>query len=741
MKKKFGAHKGFGRISPEKTQESKPHQSSSISYDHGEMEMKALLLVREGKLKEAESIYLELIQSNSNNHLVYGNLASIRAMQGRFDGIIKYLKKALEINPNYIEGHNNLGIALKKKGDINAAILSYKNALKLNPGNADFYNNLGISLQENGEISAAVDAFTKSISIKPNKPEGYIYLANSLTKKHAFDEAISNLNKALSLEPNNAEAYNNLGIALQKKGDNLAAIDAFNKALCINPRDSNTLNNIGLALKENGHSEEAMDFFKKAVSIDASNNQSYVNIGTTLMEGGSLEDSIIAFKESLKHSPCNAKTYNMLGIALTKLGKLEEAVASLKKSLTLDPNHPDTHNNLGIALQEKQEISAAMKSFKQAIQLDPNHPQAMNNIGLMLMAQGKLKEAIETFDKALEKYPNNPQSHWASGLCMLLAGDYKNGLEKYEWRTKVGKKLKPHANPKCKKWDGSFNSISNRKLLVVSEQGLGDTLQFMRYIVELRHLGKEVTLCAQAKLHGLIKASGIDSSPLTPEQANNVVAGEWVPLLSVPKHLHVDGRNPIIQTPYISTENDITAKWRNILSHENKPIIGINWQGNPRAEKTALKGRSLPLLEFSRLSEVRDVSFLSLQKGSGSEQLDTCSFKDRFVRCQDLIDEVWDFLETAAIIKNCSLIITSDTSVAHLAAGLGKTTWLLLHKVPDWRWGVSGNTTFWYPSIRIFRQKEYGDWSEVMDRVKSALRQHMSKNLYENVDQLPLDIQ
>ena len=140
-----------------------------------------------------------------------------------------------------------------------------------------------------------------------------------------------------------------------------------------------------------------------------------------------------------------------------------------------------------------------MKSFKQAIQLDPNHLQAINNIGLMLMAQGKLKGAIETFDKALEKYPNNPQSHWASGLCMLLAGDYKNGLEKYEWRTKVGKKLKPHANPKCKEWDGSFHAISNRKLLVVSEQGLGDTLQFMRYIVDSDIWVKKL-LCANKTL-------------------------------------------------------------------------------------------------------------------------------------------------------------------------------------------------------------------------------------------------
>ncbi|HJN32691.1 MAG TPA: hypothetical protein QF700_01080 [Prochlorococcus sp.] len=257
----------------------------------------------------------------------------------------------------------------------------------------------------------------------------------------------------------------------------------------------------------------------------------------------------------------------------------------------------------------------------------------------------------------------------------------------------------------------------------MTEQGLGDTLQFLRYAIALRNKGISVSLCAQPKLHNLIKNSGVDPSPLTPQQANEVTECQWIPLLSVPRHLDVSPQNPIITEPYIKTTDKLKAKWADILATEQRPIIGVNWQGNPKIEVTGLRGRSLALEAFAPITRSSQISFLSLQKGFGSEQLETCSFRDRFVSCQSQVHEASNFLETAAIIDNCDLVITSDTSVAHLAGGLGKTTWLLLHKVPDWRWGLEGETTFWYPSMRLFRQKELGNWDQVLERVAEELQQ------------------
>ena len=224
--------------------------------------------------------------------------------------------------------------------------------------------------------------------------------------------------------------------------------------------------------------------------------------------------------------------------------------------------------------------------------------------------------------------------------------------------------------------------------------------------------------------HTLIQASDIDSSPLTPEQADQVSEGQWLPLLSVPRLLEVSPSNPIVTEPYIKTTEEFNTKWAEILGGEERPVVGINWQGNPNVEKAELRGRSLALETFAPIASKIKTSFVSLQKGFGSEQLATCSFKHRFVNCQEQINQTWDFLETAAIIANCDLIITSDTSVAHLAGGMGKNTWLLLTKNPEWRWGIEGDKTFWYPSMRLFRQKERGNWNEVIEQVAEALETH-----------------
>ena len=511
----------------------------------------AIALVNQGKLQEAETIYRKLISAGIKNHVVYGNLAAILGMQGRLDDRIKLLTKALQLKPNYVKAHTNLGNAFQEKGDLNAAIASYKTSLELKPNDTVTHYNLGLAFQKQGNLSAAINSYKAAIQIQPNYPI----------------------------------AYYNLGLTFQELGNITAAINAYDI------------------------------------------------------------------------------------------------------TVRLKPDYAVAHNNLGNCLKAQGDLTKAAKSYKTAIQLKPDYLEAHQNLS----------------------------------LCLLLAQDYNSGWEEHEWRHQNKGQLL-HANPNCIKWNGE-PLLPNSTLLLVSEQGLGDTLQFMRYALVLKNKGISVSLCAQSKLHSLIQASGIDSSPLTPEQANQVQGGQWIPLLSIPKLLKVSPNNPIITSPYIKTTNQLQDKWKHILSNEQKPIIGVNWQGNPNTEKTWLLGRSLALETFAPLAKNNHISLLSLQKGYGSEQLQTCSFKENFVNCQNQIDETWDFLETAAIIANCDLIITCDTSVAHLAGGMGKATWLLLQKVPEWRWGLEGETTFWYPSIRLFRQTERGNWDKVIEQISEALQE------------------
>ncbi|MCP9821793.1 glycosyltransferase family protein [Cyanobium sp. L1E-Cus] len=585
-----------------------------------------------------------------------------------------------------------------------------------------------IELINQGKLEEAETIYRKLIEEGTKNHIVYGNLAAICGTQDRFDELIELLRKTLHLKPNYPGAHYNLGNALKAQGDLTAAIGSYNTALQLNPNHQDAHINLGNALKAQGDLTAAIGSYNTALQLNPNHPNVHNNLGNALKAQGDLTAAIASYNTALQLKPNYPDAHYNLGIALNEQGDLTAAIVSYNNALQLKPNYPSAHNNLGNALKEQGDLDAAIASYNTALQLKPNYPSAHNNLGNAFKEQGDLDAAIASYNTALHLKPNYPDAHGNLSLTMLLGGDYKNGWEKYEWRTKIEKNtLKPHALPKCIRWSGetALNQINH--LLLVTEQGLGDTLQFMRYATALRNQGISVSFCAQPKLHRLIKISGIDPSPLTPQEANEISEGQWIPLLSVPRHLGVSPDNPVVTEPYIKTTDELNAKWAGILSAEQLPIVGINWQGNPETEKTGLGGRSLALETFAPITGCSQISFLSLQKGFGSEQVETCSFKDRFISCQDQVNDTWDFLETAAIIANCDLVITSDTSVAHLAGGMGRTTWLLLHKVPDWRWGIEGDTTFWYPSMRLFRQRERGNWNEVMIRVASELDKFLSE--------------
>ena len=399
--------------------------------------------------------------------------------------------------------------------------------------------------------------------------------------------------------------------------------------------------------------------------------------------------------------------------------------ASSKEQITKSSSDHAAKEQQAVALINQGKLQEAEEIYRDLIATGTRNHIVYGNLAAICEMHSRFDEQIDLLKKALELKPNHAEAHYNLSMAELQAGDYKSGWRRYEHRFQYRDIL--DANPCCEQWNGNEIAQDN-KLLLVSEQGLGDTLQFMRYVIALKSHGASVSLCAPKKLHTLIQASNIDPSPLTPQQANKVSDGKWIPLLSVPKHLEVSPQNPIITKPYIKTTKELFTKWQEILSTEQHPIIGINWQENPSHESPNSKGSSLPLETFAPIALKTNASLLSLQKGCGSEQLETCSFTDRFVNCQDQINDSWDFLEIAAIVDNCDLVITSDTSIAHLAGGMGKPTWLLLKKAPGWRWGLEGETTFWYPSMRLFRQKERCDWNEVMERVAEAIQEYFESH-------------
>ncbi len=580
------------------------------------------------------------------------------------------------------------------QGNISEAAKYYQ--LFINQGFKDYrvFSNYGVILKDLGKLQDAELSYRKAIELNPDFADAHSNLGNILRDLGKLNEAELSLRKAIELNPDFAEAHSNLGNILRDLGKLNEAELSLHKAIELNPDFANAHFNLGNILKDLGKLKEAKLSYRKAIEINPNLAEAHFNLGNILKDLGNLKDAELSYRKAIEIKPDYAEAYSNLGNILRDLDKSQEAELSTRK----------------------------------AIEINPDFAEAYSNLGSILSDLGNLKDAELSYRKAIEINPDFAEAFWNLSLLELLQGDYKNGLENYEIRFKRKNPAIPHGITKLKRIKHK-KSEKGEKLLVVTEQGLGDTLQYMRYIPYLRNQGIKISFCAQTKLHSLIQSSGIDQNPLTPEEASEVSEGKWIPLLSLPRYLKVSPDNPIISEPYIFSTNELKKKWDNILSTEKRPIIGIHWQGNPNAEKDGLRGRSLPVETFSTIAKNNNFNFLSLQKGFGSEQLNSCSFKNKFVQCQPQIDSTWDFLENAAIIESCDLIITSDTSIAHLAGGMGKSTWLLLHYLPDWRWGMEGESSFWYPSMRLFRQKERYNWQEVLERVSIAITKEIEKKV------------
>ena len=504
------------------------------------------------------------------------------------------------------------------------------------------------------------------------------------------------------------------------RGQHQEMIDFYRHALAINPNLPEALSNIACILREQGDVQGAIDHCHRALAINPKSPETLVNLGNALRDEGEVTAAIDAYRQALTIQPTHPKALNNLGNALRDKGDIAAAIDAFRRSLAIDPDFPDALSNLGSALRHQGDLQGAVDACRRALAIQPDFPDALTNLGVALRAQGDLQGATACYQQAIAINGSHAEAHWDLSLALLQSGDYENGWKEYDWRFQVKTLSKPHAHPGLEQWTGG-NLAPGEPLIIVSEQGLGDTLQFMRYVAHLDNAGLPVAFCAQTKLHGLIRASGITKSIYSPEETNQLTVGKWLPLLSLPRHLNIRPEHPLVEPPYIKVPQQQVAEWQQKLAAEPRPIVGVHWQGQLEAEEGTQRGRSLPLASFSPVIEQTGARLLSLQKGFGAEQLAGCPFRKRFVGCQEEISTTWDFVATAAIVANCDLVITSDSAVAHLAGGMGRPTWLLLAKVPDWRWDLTGDTTFWYPSMRLFHQRERGDWHDVMDRVAAAL--------------------
>ena len=567
-----------------------------------------------------------------------------------------------------------------------------------------------------------IDICKKILASEFNSIEAIKLLAKSFLETRELDYARLYLNKFLNFIPDDCEAIKDLGNTYLLGGDSKSAKEYYKQAIAINSSYAPALLNLGIVEFNINNNQEALSFFIKATEFDPELFPAWRNLSHAYIKLGYRKKAVITLRKAIELKPEFSWGHAKLGLILRSLGKLKEAEISMRKAIQFKSDDYLFYNNLALTLKDLHKFDEAILTLKKAIEINPDSSTAHSNLGGIYKDNGEFDKAEIFALKAIELNPNNFHAFFNLSLIELLKGNYESGLDNYEYRIKLSKYRKIVGNPILRR------SINNKlrkgdKILIISEQSPGDIIFHMRYIKLLQRQGVEILFSAPKKLHSLIKDSNIHPDPFSPEQCRNLCQKEeWIPLMSLIKYFGVNPKNPIINTPYLSSSESLEKKWKAIISNKRKPLIGINWQGSRVLDLFSYPGRSLPLSKFSRIIEENDVNLLSFQKGFGSEQLEDCQFIDSFVSYQAQIDDIWDYSETAAIIKNCDLIITNDCSIGPLAAGLGKDVWLLLTKVPFWRWGLEGESTFWFPTMRLFRQKEFQDWDEVMGRVSKELK-------------------
>ena len=469
----------------------------------------------------------------------------------------------------------------------------------------------------------------------------------------------------------------------------------------------------------------ALALFEKATRYLPDRPDVYYNFGVICQESGDIERAAALWECAVALDPAMKDAHYNLGKAFSELKRLDQAENAYRHVLSLVPGDVQTLYNLGNLKFQQDDFNEAEDLFRRTTQVEPSWSDPWVNLGMTLSRKGRFADAEQCFCEALRLDPENAEAHWNRSITLLLNGNYTEGWQEYEWRFKrvEWKSFYPYCH-QVPRWSG--RPFQGQRLLVHDEQGLGDTLQFLRYLPMVKALGGTVIFETKSKLLTLLKdVAGADAVvSRSPDGKLDVNYDLYIPLLSLPALYGTTLQTVPDRVPYLSAENALVRSWAEKLSSISGLKVGICWQGNPAYG--ADRQRSVPLKFFTPLARIENVQLISLQKIHGLEQLAAMPSDIAIIDLSRELDEnTGVFMDTAAVMQNLDLIITSDTAIPHLVGALGVPVWLLLPHIPDWRWGLSGENYPWYPTMRVFRQNTPGNWEGLFTKVCDAIKQYI----------------
>lgn len=579
--------------------------------------------------------------------------------------------------------------ASRARGDDAQAISHLARAMELAAGDSELQFEAGLRLEELGAVDLALTAYACAARRKEPFPRALSRLG-LLQAKHGFaEDALLNLAKVVQHLPTRAEAHNDLAVAYGVLGDYAEALNSFERSLRLKPDSFEVLINAGRAAEALWEHQRAMAYFQKALSLKPDSGKTKLLLGLSQLSGKDSGD----------------------------LGKILQEVAV-----------EDTYEaqfNVGIARMALDRIDEGWSALERARDLAPDRYEPYCMLGFFAGLRGRMTEAAELYGKGIALNPHDPRAVMSHGVILLTLGEFERGWDEFERRFELyGYKDLMDRFPRDALWDGS--DLAGKTLFVWAEQGLGDQIQFIRYIPLVARGEAEVVVQCDGPLVRLFKQVP-GSSRIVPSGERWPAFDFHCPVVSLARVMGTRMKSIPAQVPYLRAEPELTGHWRDKLSPFSGIRVGLVWAGSRLSNMPILESfdqrRSLALREFLPLWDVHDVTFISLQKGAAAQEVRALTPDYRLV---DFTDDLHDFADTAALVENLDLVISVDTSVAHLAGAMGKPVWILCRLGGDWRWLLERTDSPWYPSARLFRQRRYMEWEPVVRDLRAALEEFAS---------------
>jgi tetratricopeptide (TPR) repeat protein len=655
----------------------------------------AVSLHQSGRVREAERAYRALLAATPDQPDVLHALGVLRHQSGDSEAAADLLARAAALTPGRAEYHFNLGLALFRLNRLAEAAQHFQAAIRLRPDWAAAHFDLGNALRALGQPDEAARAYRQALRLKPDYLEAQVNLGNALKDAGRTEQAANAYRRALRLRPGEASIHHNLGAVLLDQGNAAEAETCFRQALRLTPDFSPSLQALSTLLQTQASHAAAVPVLQSLLRLHPNDAALHERLGDSLRAAGQFPPAIDAYRKATALQPDRLSARFGLAETFRLARDFPAAKAELEALVTLCPDAWQAHHDVGNVLRDLGDFGAAEAAYRTALALAET-PGTLNHLGAVLRDQGRLDEAIAVLQRALLLDPALQDATYNLAITHLSAGRLKEGFAGYDSRF-----AKFNAPARAgRAWAGE--NPRGKTILVHAEQGLGDTIQFARYLPLLAAKGARIIFQVQPTLarlfHGLAGADAI--LPLDQPAPRH---DSHVPLMSLPKLLPSADPLPI-PIPYLAADPANTAAWQARLAPLPGLKIGLAWAGNPGFQADHL--RSVPPAALSPLASL-NASFISLQKNpAGTPDLPL----------HDFTNDLGDMADTATLIAALDLVISVDTAVAHLAGALGRPIFLLNRFGPCWRWQFETETSLWYPSLRQFRQAAPGHWtSPIMD--------------------------